>query len=90
MEGNWTKKKKRMFPFQRRRSAICPLLRLAAARGIFSAGGAVLPDGVDRSSETFVSNSSAAKDLLSELRSHIEKAGTIPLFLWDLPGSLVG
>ncbi|CAA6659430.1 unnamed protein product [Spirodela intermedia] len=62
-----------MFPLLRRRSDISPLLRLAAARGIASAAGAVLPDGVDRNSEAFVSNSSAVKDLLSELRSHIEK-----------------
>jgi len=33
----------------------------------------ILPDGVDRNSEAFSSNSIAMEGILSELRSHIKK-----------------
>ncbi|MQL82439.1 hypothetical protein Taro_014922, partial [Colocasia esculenta] len=61
------------------------LLLRGTARGLFSSvasAGAVLPDGVDRSSDGFSSNSAAVERLLSQLHSHVHKACPSP----SLPG----
>ena len=60
-----------MFLLQRRSAGIFSVLR----RGIFHSSASVLPDGLDRRSDLFLLNSSASGDLLTELRSHIEKVG---------------
>ncbi|XP_078432549.1 3-methylcrotonyl-CoA carboxylase [Wolffia australiana] len=63
-----------MFLLRRRSPAIVSILRRGSAMANFSSSADVLPSGIDRSSEVFVSNSSSARDLLSELRSLVDKA----------------
>lgn len=44
----------------------------------------VIPDGVDRNSEAFASNSNSMADLISELQSHVAKVSlslSLPLFV---------
>lgn len=43
----------------------------------------VLPDGVDRNSEAFSSNSIAMEGILSELRSHIKKVNQHLIYRFD-------
>lgn len=51
-------------------------------RGLLQKGFCVgvLPDGVDRKSEAFSSNSIAMEGILSELRSHITKVTNQPFY----------
>lgn len=58
--ANRSLKKKRIIPF--------PL-----NSPLSSSSAGVLPDGVDRSSDAFLRNSTAARQLLSHLHSHIQK-----------------
>lgn len=52
-----------------------PLRTLRGLQKGFCVG--VLPDGVDRNSEAFSSNSVAMEGILSDLRSHIKKVITL-------------
>lgn len=49
----------------------------------------VLPDGVDRNSEAFSSNSIAMEGILSELRSHIKKVNHLPYLSIDVYQSML-
>ncbi|PKA59516.1 Methylcrotonoyl-CoA carboxylase beta chain, mitochondrial [Apostasia shenzhenica] len=61
------------FFFRRSWRREIPVSRQPLGQSLTGLSSAVLPDGVDRSSDAFAQNAVATESLLSELRSHVQK-----------------